>query len=227
MACIAFFFWICNFDLEKCILLWYIIIGTFRFLSSAIHKENFMKKALLMVLAVALAFAAFGCKSNSAPRVSDPNMPPWMNESPPEDVIWGIGVSENQQIQMRMTMADARARQDISRQLNTLVQGMVTDYAREAGGINNSAAMQFAESVSRQVTQSQLQGAIRDVSWTTPDGRILWTRLKMSKADAASVVKAAVDSEAARYAEFKAMDALRMMDMQLEKNPTSPIPVFE
>jgi hypothetical protein len=131
---------------------------------------------------------------------------------------------------MRLTMADSGARQDLARQLQTLAQGMVTDYAREAGGINNTAAMQFQETVSRQIAQANLQGAVRDVSWTTPDGKTLWTRLKMSKADAARTTaneaEKAIESEAARYAEFKAMDALKMMDMQLEKNSTSPQPVI-
>jgi len=146
-------------------------------------------------------------------------------------MLYGIGVSANAQMQMRMTMADSGARQDIARQLQTLAQGMVTDYAREAGGINNTAAMQFQETVSRQVAQANLQGAVRDVTWTAPDNKTLWVRLKMSKDDAAKSASAevskAIDSEAARYAEFKAMDALKMMDMELQKNSTSPQPVIQ
>jgi hypothetical protein len=52
----------------------------------------------------------------------------------------------------------------------------------------------------------------------------------MSKEDAirtaAEQAQKAIDSEAARYAEFKAMDALKMMDQQIEKNSTSPQPVI-
>ena len=128
-------------------------------------------------------------------------------------------------------MADSRARQDISRQLSTSVRGMVTDYAREAGGINNTAALQFQESVSRQIAQANLQGAVRDLMWTTPDNKTLWVRLKMSKDDAARIAaeqaQKAIESEAARYAEFKAMDALKMMDSLLEKNSTVPQPVIQ
>ena len=189
-----------------------------------------MKKGIVFILVLALAIFAFSCGSTPPPAapagVSDPTMPPWVNEQPPEDMLWGIGVSSNAQQQMRMTMADAGARQDIARQLQVLAQGMVTDYAREAGGIGNTAAIQFQESVSRQISQANLQGAVRDLMWTTPDGKTLWMRLKMAKADAAKETQKAIDSEAARYAEFKAMDALRMMDMQLEKNSTSPDPVF-
>ena len=189
-----------------------------------------MKKGLLFILVIALAFFAFGCKS-SPEQVSDPTMPPWVNEQPPEGMIWGIGVSSNVQQQMRMTMADAGARQDLARQLQTLAQGMVTDYAREAGGIGNTAAMQFQETVSRQIAQANLQGAVRDLMWTSPDNKNLWVRIKMSKDDAAKsvadITQKAIDSEAARYAEFKAMDALKMMDAQIDKNSTSPIPVIQ
>jgi len=191
-----------------------------------------MKKGIFAVLILALAIFAFSCSSSPASPagVSDPTMPPWVNEQPPEDMLWGIGVSSNAQQQMRLTMADSGARQDIARQLQTLAQGMVTDYSREAGGINNTAAMQFQETVSRQIAQATLTGAVRDVMWTTADGKTLWMRLKMSKADAAKTAadqaQKAIESEAARYAEFKAMDALKMMDQQLEKNPTSPQPVI-
>ena len=156
-------------------------------------------------------------------------MPPWINDQPPEDMLWGIGVADNQQMNMRRTMADSRARQDIARQLSTLAQGMVTDYAREAGGISNAAVIQLQESISRQVAEANLRGAVPDQNWTAPDGRTLWMRVRISKADAAAAAAGeamrVVDSEEARFAEFKAMDALRMMEAQLQRNPTSPQPV--
>jgi len=188
-----------------------------------------MKKIFVSVFILIFVFIVFSCKSGPA-GVSDPDMPPWVNEKPPAGMLWGIGVSSNTQQQMRMTMADSGARQDLARQLSTMAQGMVTDYSREAGGINNTAAMQFQETVSRQIAQATLQGASRDQMWTTKDNKTLWIRLEMSKDDAARSVadmtQRAIDSEAARYAEFKAMDALKMMDMQIEKNSPSPIPVY-
>jgi len=190
-----------------------------------------MKKALVSVFILLLALFAFGCKSSSPAKVSDASMPPWVNEQPPKDMLWGIGVSSNVQQQMRMTMSDSGARQDLARQIQTLAQGMVTDYSRQAGAIDNNTAMSFQESVSRQIAQANLQGAVRDVMWTSPDGKTLWTRLKMSKDDAAKTaadqVQNAIDSEAARYAEFKAMDALKMMDQQIQNNSTTPNPVLK
>jgi hypothetical protein len=192
-----------------------------------------MKKILIPGLVLVLALLTAGCRSSPAASrpVSDPNMPPWINEQAPEDLLWGIGVSSNTSISLRMTVADADGRADIARQLQTLAQGMVTNYQREAGGINNTAALGFQESVTRQLTQANLRGAVRDVSWTTPDNKTLWVRVKISKEDAAKSVADEVDklveNEASRYAEFKAMDALRMMDTELDKYNSKPDPVIK
>jgi hypothetical protein len=191
-----------------------------------------MKKALAS-LALFLVLLAAGCGSTPAApqQVSDPNMPSWINEQAPEDMLWGIGVSSNASQSLRLTMADADARADIARQLQTTAQGMVTNYQREAGGINNTAALGFQESISRQLAQATLTGAVPDVRWTTPDNKTLWMRVKMSKAEAARSVAAEVnklvESEASRYAEFKAMDALKMMDSELDKYSSKPEPIIK
>jgi len=188
-----------------------------------------MKRGLLTILVLTLAFVAFGCRSAPATGVTDPSMPPWINEQPPEDVLWGIGVADNVQMNMRMTMADSRARQDIARQLEVVAQGMVTDWAREAGGMTDAAVAQFQESVSRQVTQATLRGAARETMWTAPDNRTLWVRVEITRADAAHTaadeITRAIDSDAARFAEWRAMNALEAMDRQLERTPTAPQPV--
>ena len=191
-----------------------------------------MKKTVLSLLVLSLAFFAFGCRGTPAPApvaAADPTMPPWVNDVPPENVLWGIGVADNVLINMRMDVADSRARQDIARQLNTVVHGMVVDYAREAGGIADAAVVQFQETVSRQVTEATLRGVHRDVMWTAPDGRTLWMRVRMNKVDAsmaaADEITRAIDSDAAAFAQWRAMDALNRMDDQLSRNPPSPEPV--
>jgi ABC-type glycerol-3-phosphate transport system substrate-binding protein len=192
-----------------------------------------MKKAFAAGLVLVLALAAAGCGSApAAPQaVSDPNMPPWINEQVPEDMLWGIGSSSNASMSLKFTMADADARADIARQLQTSVQGMVTNFQREAGGIDNTAALGFQQSINRQLAQATLTGAVRDRSWTTSDGKTLWVRLKLAKADAARFAAGEVDklveSEASRYAEFKAMDALKMMDEELSKYSSKPEPVIK
>jgi hypothetical protein len=199
-----------------------------------------MKKKLFLAAAVLAALFApllGSCKTTpqsgtasggTVPAgITDPSMPPWINNMPPDGELWGIGIANNALIQLRMTMADTRARQDLARQIETLAQGMAVYYARGAGGIADTTALQFQEAVSRQVSEAKLTGAVPNQRWDTPDHKTLWVRVKLSKEDAAANIQKAIESEAARYAEFKAMDALKMMDQQLEKNPQSPQPVKE
>jgi hypothetical protein len=49
----------------------------------------------------------------------------------------------------------------------------------------------------------------------------------LKKSDAAQAAADIVDSEAARYAEFKTMDALRLMDAQLAARNDRPVPIIE
>jgi hypothetical protein len=126
-----------------------------------------------------------------------------LKDQPPAGELWGIGYFDSALMNMRLTMADSRARQDLARQLETLAQGMVIDHAQQEGGIADNTVLQFQEEVSRQLTQAKLTGAVPDQRWNTSDRKALWVRVKMSKEDAASTIQKAVESEAARYAEFK------------------------
>jgi hypothetical protein len=195
-------------------------------------KEFCMKKALAAGLVLILVLLAAGCGSSpAAPQpVSDPSMPPWINEQPPEDMLWGIGVSSASNVQLKMNAADANARADIARQLKTIAETMVTTYQREAGGLNATAALGFEESINRQVAQANLQGVVPELRWTTPDGKTLWVRVKLAKADVSRSLAAdlnkAVESEASRYAEFKADEALKLMDAELNKYSSNPEPVI-
>ncbi|MDR0449979.1 MAG: LPP20 family lipoprotein [Treponema sp.] len=186
-----------------------------------------MKKIFPLTAALFLALSAFGCKSQPASTAPGPvTLPPWINDTAPEDVLWGIGSARQSSSQMSMTTAETRARADIARQLNTVVEGMITDYTRDANmGTANQATIGLQESINRQLSQAQLTGARRDQLWTAPDGTF-WARVVYSKADAAKFaadsIKNVVDNEEARYAEFKAMEAAKMMDEQLSKYKSDP-----
>jgi hypothetical protein len=185
-----------------------------------------MKKTFVLLI---LAFLAFGCATRpaSAPASHGPvDLPPWINDTAPEDVLWGIGTAKQSSAQMSVTLSETRARADIARQLNTIVEGMITDYTRDANmGTANQASIGLQESINRQLSQAQLTGARRDQLWTAPDGTF-WARVVYSKADAAKFaadsIKNVVDNEAARYAEFKAMEASKLMDEQLSKYKSDP-----
>jgi hypothetical protein len=178
-----------------------------------------MKKAFYAVL-IAAALAGLGCKSDGQARIAaDPNLPSFV-ASPPvaEDAIFGVGSAKMSNPSQSMQAADARARTDIATKLSTEVQAMIIDYSRTAGTENNQTAnLTYYESSSRQLTQATLKGVEVQKREQTADGTY-WTLARITKADAAQSVADIIENEASRYAEFKAMDALKMMEQQLNKS---------
>jgi type IV pilus biogenesis protein CpaD/CtpE len=180
-----------------------------------------MKKGLsiaLMVIAVVLLAAS--CASTPANQT-----PPWLNDFPPEDALWGIGAAKQSSLQMSRTTAEARARTSVARQLNTKVDAMFTDYMRDAGTVDNQTALSLQEDVSRQITSMQLNGARPTQQWQAPDGTF-WIRVEYKISDAKTALTSVFTSEEASYAEFKTEEALRLLDAQLAKQE-KPVPVSE
>jgi hypothetical protein len=184
------------------------------------------KFAVVLICLLAVLFAACGSTSKARTTIQDPNTPEWLNDFPPEDTLWGIGVAKQSSTNIAMTMAESRARQNIAFQLNTEVQAMITDYARDAGTTNNQASLELAETVGRQLTQITLTGVSPLKRWEAPDGT-WWYLVGLKKADAARAAAGIIDNEAARYAEFKAMESLKMMDAKLAEKNDKPVPVTE
>jgi outer membrane murein-binding lipoprotein Lpp len=168
-----------------------------------------------------------GCGSSPAPQatINDPNIPEWLNDFPPEDVLWGTGSAKQSSEQMSMTTAEARARTSVARQLDAKVDAMFTDYMRDAGTVGSQAALSLQEDVGRQVTSMRLNGARPIKRWKAPDGT-WWCLVEYRVSDAKAALGAIFNSEAAQYAEFKADEALRMLDAELAKSER-PIPVSE
>jgi hypothetical protein len=185
-------------------------------------KEFFMKKALITVLVSVLAITAFGCRSDGQERLADnPDIPSFVANPPTsDDFIYGTGSAKMNNPSQSMQAADARARTELAARLSVQVQAMIVDYNRTAGTENDQASLSFYESVSRQLTNATLTGAEPIQREQTRDGSY-WTLMRMSKADAARQAADAIndvyENEASRYAEFKAMDALKMMEDQLNR----------
>jgi hypothetical protein len=185
-----------------------------------------MKNLSFLFVTALVAALLLSCGGAPDPnRVNDPNVPEWINDFAPEDSLWGIGSAKQSSEQMSMTTAEARARTSIARQLNTKVDAMFTDYMRDAGTVGSQAALSLQEDVSRQITSMQLNGARPIKRWKSPD-TTWWCLVEYKISDAKAAMSAVFDSEAARYAEFKADEALRMLDEQLAKSE-KPLPVGE
>jgi hypothetical protein len=179
-----------------------------------------MKKVTVVSLVLILTMLAIGCGSAPPAPAAAPeanvNTPQWLNDFPPEDALWGIGTAKASSDSLGMQTAEQRARVEIARQISSDVAAMFTDYEREAGGATNPAYVGLKENVSRNVSNIKLSGARPIKREKTPDGT-WWYLVEYKKADAQVAIKEIVDTEAARYAEFKTADALRMLDAQIAK----------
>jgi hypothetical protein len=176
-----------------------------------------MKKAFSILLILSLIFVVVACKSNPSTTTGPTTTPEWLNDFPPEDVLWGIGIAKQSSASMSMTTAEARARVGIARQLSTKVQAMFTDYNLDAGNVKSQANASLQEDVSRQITNMDVSGARPIKRWEAPDGT-WWFLVEMKKSDAKTQVASILGNEQAAYAQFKTQQALQMLDAQLAKN---------
>jgi hypothetical protein len=182
-------------------------------------KGAIMKKACLILMVLSLALV-LGCGSSATAQNAQnaqANTPPWLNDSPPDDVIWGVGVAKQSSESMSMTTAEARARVSVARLLNTRVQAMFTDYNQDAGNAGSQVNVSLQEDVSRQVTNMDVSGAQIIQRWKASDGT-WWYLVQLNKSDALAAISRIIDRESASFAEFKTQQALSYLDAQIAKN---------
>jgi hypothetical protein len=175
-------------------------------------KEFFMKKVCSILLVLSFVLMVASCASSSAAAPATPTW--WDDISPPADVLWGDGMARQSSPAMSMQTAEARARVSIARQLDAKVQAMFIDYNRDAGSVGRQANASLQENVSREITNMNVSGARGIKRWQAPDGTYYY-RVEFSKRDARTAVASILGNQEAAFAEFKAQQALDMLDRQL------------
>jgi len=175
-----------------------------------------MKRTGLIIMVFALVIGLGGCKSKPPAAGAASDVPPWLNDLPGDDALWGIGSAKQTSPQASMTTAENRARTSLARQLNVKVQNMFTDYNLDAGNVKNQANTSLQEDVTRQITNMDVSGARTIQRWQGKDGT-WWFLVEMKKADAKKQMASILGNEEAAFAQFKAQQALQMLDAQLAK----------
>jgi purine-nucleoside phosphorylase len=149
-----------------------------------------------------------------------------MNAS--EDVLIGIGAfkvgSNPANMSKGKTNAELRARADISRQLQSIVKDMITDYT--AGSeLDESAALSFQENITQALSKAELKGA-KTIEMQTDDNGLLWVVMEYSKSAAATDYSAAQAAAKLAVPAAAAFDALSRMDNAFDKAAGGgPVPV--
>lgn len=180
-----------------------------------------MKKIVTLLLVVAAVMALAGCASSKVG-----GLPEFvMNPPTADDAIYGVGYAKQSTFQMSKTIATTNALADIARQIETSIQAAVTSYAQEAGVDGNTQTISFAESITREITDTKLTGATPERMEQDDEGGV-WILMSYPRNSLMAVAEELFErNEDAAFAEFKAGQALEMLDAQLENNPTTSEPV--
>ena len=175
-----------------------------------------MKKNLLLAAVLMAATLLGSCATQR-------NVPEWVDQLPPQNELWGIGYVKLQNESLARDAAISRARRSVAEQLGVLVQGMLTDYARESGTLQNTASIQSIERVTQDIVNTNLSGATPNVQKRMDDGT-WWVRVSLIKSDAQKVIDDIFTTEASRYADFRASEATRMMQQRIAETQSVPVP---
>lgn len=183
-----------------------------------------MTKRSVLLVATALVVLLFvGCGSGPSPTPAQapPGLPDfYLNPPVADDAIYGVGSAKMSQLDTSRRMAVSRAREDIAFQMNAAIQAAIVDYAQEAGVDGNTQVISFVETISRQVTDTTLQGTRTERVEQGPDGTVYALVSYPRNQFAAAAGQAFQRNEDAAFAEFKADQALQYLDRTLQENPT-------
>lgn len=184
-----------------------------------------MKKAIALLLIAAVLLGMGSCKSDDAKK-NVSGLPDFVMYPPTaDDLFYGVGFGKQSTFQMSRTIAMTNARADIARQIETSIQAAVVSYAQEAGVDGGNQTITFAESITREVTDTTLSGATPLRFEQDSDGGV-WVLMSFPKENMLKAAETAFGrNEDAAFAEFKATEALKMLEAQLKNNPTQSVPV--
>ncbi|QEN09276.1 hypothetical protein EXM22_15290 [Oceanispirochaeta crateris] len=180
-----------------------------------------MKKSLIITSALIALVLLVGCASGSGEKVEERrDLPDWFLNPPSSDeVIYGLGMAKMSSDSLSRDTAIARARKDVALQVSTRVQSMMTDYVQEAGAEGNSQTISFVESITKQVADVELRNSVTDKVYAATDGNwfamVSYPTSNFTE-DVASVFSR---NEDAAFADFKADEALRMLDANIANDP--------
>lgn len=196
-----------------------------------------MKKSVLLITVVIAAALLFSCAGGkeSAPQqpkqeqTDTSNLPDFVLNPPvATDAIYGVGYAQQSTLPLSIKVAEANARADIANQIEAQIKSAVTSYAQEAGVGDDTQVIEFAETITRQVTDTTLSGAITKQRAPMEDGGV-WVLMVYSKESLLGSFEEAAESfernEGAAFAEFKAAQALEQLQYETENNPTKSQPV--
>ncbi|NLD92559.1 MAG: hypothetical protein GX639_07815 [Fibrobacter sp.] len=118
-----------------------------------------MYRGVVYSLALLLLVSCGGNKTQSS-KINQDDMPSFFLNPPKETgFLFGVGMSEQQNLQLAKESADLRARKEIATVLGQRVSSLVKDYLGQAGIGSTAEVTELSQSVTRALSEVELVGA--------------------------------------------------------------------
>ena len=193
-----------------------------------------MKKSTLIIIGILVlaSFIAISCKSKAPTYKDDPRSkivgaegvtrPEWMNKAPVSgDLYYVVGDGRDAQtdtVKRNLARTDAMAK--LAQWKDAVVADTMKNYIEEGGTIGNTQTLMRFEQATVTRAKANIAGFDQVEYWVDKNGvyHILYSYPKANlKNDFATTVSEFQRNEAAAFADFKAQEAFRYLDAQLDK----------
>jgi hypothetical protein len=141
----------------------------------------------------------------------------------PSDTLIGVGSAKigAAGIGQARTVATARARAEISRQLNTIVKDTLTDFTASSE-VDTKDAVSYQESITMTLSKSSLTGS-SGIEQDQDGDNNYWVVVSMGKKSVAQEINQAQAAARLAVPKAQAMDAAARMDKAFDKIANEPI----
>ena len=192
-----------------------------------------MKKTIIILSLLMIAAMAFmGCKTKAPTYADDPRSkiigaegiprPEWMNKVPvTEELYYVVGDGRDAQtdtVKRNLARTDAMAK--LAQWKDAVVADTMKNYIEEGGTLGNAQTLYRFEQATVTRAKANIAGFDQVEYWVDQNGiyHILYSYPKDNlKKDFATTVSEFQRNEAAAFADFKAQEAFKYLDAQLDK----------
>jgi len=185
-----------------------------------------MIKTIIIPLAIAFCILLAGCGNkhidNEALEDEFENAPEWVLTGHEKDLFSAVGSAKIGKggMQFAKTAALAQGRNELARQLSVKVESLVNNFVLQTGLDEGQLVDHLGKQVSRQVTHETLNGSHQRDVWISPSSELyvlVYMETDRVKQSIRNQVMSSYKKEDANWQRFKAKNAEKELDRELEK----------
>jgi hypothetical protein len=181
-----------------------------------------MRRIAPVLVSIALVLIAAGCggKKTMAPA-NDANLPDFMLNQPKQaGYLFGVGIAEQQSLQLAMETADLRAKKEIAKVMSQKISNLMKDFMGQAGLGTEAEVTEFTQSITKSVTDVELVGCT--IEKRENKGGKMYSLAKLPldakfREQMKTVVEKSLTSKEALLSEFRAKQGFEDLDKELTK----------